>query len=299
MSKTLLVILGPTGVGKTELSINLAKHFETQIISSDSRQVYKELSIGTAVPDSKDLEAVQHHFIHSHSIHDYFSSWEFEQQAVELAEKLFETTNEILMVGGSMMYIDAVCKGIDSIPTISDEIRQSVFAKYQEEGLEVMQEQLKQLDPEFYDKVDLNNAKRVIHAIEICIMSGKTYTSQRTNTVKKRSFNIVKIGLNRDRAELYDRINNRVDVMMADGLEAEARSVYQYRDINSLNTVGYKELFEFFDGSISRTEAVELIKRNSRRYAKRQLSWFRRDKDINWFNPQDTSEVIHFLQDKL
>lgn len=299
MSKTLLVILGPTGVGKTDLSINIAKYYDTEIISSDSRQVYKELRIGTAVPDNNDLLAIQHHFIHSHSIHDYFSSWEFEQQAVKLAEKIFETKDHLLMVGGSMMYIDAVCKGIDSIPTISDDIRQSVFDKYQNEGLQAMQEQLKELDPEFYDKVDLNNAKRVIHAIEICIMSGKTYTSQRTNSIKKRSFDIVKIGLNRDRDELYDRINKRVDVMMTEGLEAEARAVYQYKEINSLNTVGYKELFQYFDGNISLHEAIELIKRNSRRYAKRQLSWFRRDKDINWFNPQDTQKVLDFLKHKI
>jgi len=299
MSKTLIVILGPTGVGKTELSINIAKHYNTQIISSDSRQVYRELRIGTAVPEPEDLQAVKHHFIHSHSIHDYFSSWEFEQQAVDLAENIFEEKNEILMVGGSMMYIDAVCKGIDSIPTISEEIRKEVFLRYQKEGLEAMQMQLKQLDPEFYAKVDLNNAKRVIHAIEICIMSGKTYTSQRTNSVKKRSFDIVKIGLNRERADLYDRINKRVDIMMSSGLEREARSVYQFKDINSLNTVGYKELFQYFDGDISLEEAVELIKRNSRRYAKRQLSWFRRDKDINWFNPDDTKEVMQFLNNKL
>lgn len=299
MSKTLIVILGPTGVGKTELSINIAKHYNTQIISSDSRQVYRELRIGTAVPEPEDLQAVKHHFIHSHSIHDYFSSWEFEQQAVDLAENIFKDKNEILLVGGSMMYIDAVCKGIDSIPTISEEIRSEVLLDYQKEGLEAMQVQLKQLDPEFYDKVDLNNAKRVIHAIEICIMSGKTYTSQRTNSVKKRNFDIVKIGLNRERADLYDRINQRVDVMMSSGLEQEARSVYQFKDINSLNTVGYKELFQYFDGDISLGEAVELIKRNSRRYAKRQLSWFRRDKDINWFNPDDTKEVMQFLNNKL
>ncbi|MCT4602151.1 MAG: tRNA (adenosine(37)-N6)-dimethylallyltransferase MiaA, partial [Marinifilum sp.] len=203
MSKTLIVILGPTGVGKTDLSINIAKHFNTEISSSDSRQVYREMRIGTAVPEPDQLAAVKHHFIHSHSIHDYFSSWECEQQTMELLDTLFTKKDEVLLVGGSMMYIDAVCNGIDEIPTIDPELRKEVFEKYEKEGLESMRMQLKQLDPVFYNQVDLKNAKRVIHAIEICLMSGKPYSELRTNSRKERNFNIVKIGLNRDRQELY------------------------------------------------------------------------------------------------
>lgn len=296
MSKTLIVILGPTGVGKTDLSINIAKHFNTEISSSDSRQVYREMRIGTAVPEPDQLAAVKHHFIHSHSIHDYFSSWECEQQTMELLDTLFTKKDEVLLVGGSMMYIDAVCNGIDEIPTIDPELRKEVFEKYEKEGLESMRMQLKQLDPVFYNQVDLKNAKRVIHAIEICLMSGKPYSELRTNSRKERNFNIVKIGLNRDRQELYDRINKRVDIMIEEGLIEEAKSVFEFRHYNSLNTVGYKELFEYFEGKISLEKAIELIKRNSRRYAKRQLSWFRRDNEIQWFHPEQEGEIIEYLQ---
>jgi tRNA dimethylallyltransferase len=295
MSKTLIVILGPTGVGKTDLSINIAKHFNTEISSSDSRQVYREMRIGTAVPEPDQLAAVKHHFIHSHSIHDYFSSWECEQQTMELLDTLFTKKEEVLLVGGSMMYIDAVCNGIDEIPTIDPELRKEVFEKYEKEGLESMRMQLKQLDPVFYNQVDLKNAKRVIHAIEICLMSGKPYSELRTNSRKERNFNIVKIGLNRDRQELYDRINKRVDIMIEEGLIEEARSVFEFRHYNSLNTVGYKELFEYFEGKISLEKAIELIKRNSRRYAKRQLSWFRRDNEIQWFHPEQEKEIMNYL----
>jgi tRNA dimethylallyltransferase len=295
MSKTLIVILGPTGVGKTDVSINIAKHFNTEISSSDSRQVYREMRIGTAVPEPDQLAAVKHHFIHSHSIHDYFSSWECEQQTMELLDTLFTKKDEVLLVGGSMMYIDAVCNGIDEIPTIDPELRKEVFEKYEKEGLESMRMQLKQLDPVFYNQVDLKNAKRVIHAIEICLMSGKPYSELRTNSRKERNFNIVKIGLNRDRQELYDRINKRVDIMIEEGLIEEARSVFEFRHYNSLNTVGYKELFEHFEGKISLEKAIELIKRNSRRYAKRQLSWFRRDNEIQWFHPEQKKEIMNYL----
>lgn len=299
MSKTLIVILGPTGVGKTDLSINIANHFKTEISSSDSRQVYRELSIGTAVPEKEQLETVKHHFIHSHSIHDYFSSWECEQQTIELLSKLYKEKNEVLLVGGSMMYIDAICNGIDDIPTIDPKLRKEVMEQYKKQGLEYMQMQLKQLDPDFYNQVDLKNAKRVIHAVEICLMTGKPYSELRTNSKKHRDFNIVKIGLNRDRAELYDRINRRVDLMIEEGLIEEAKSVFKYRHYNSLNTVGYKELFEYFEGNISLEEAIELIKRNSRRYAKRQLSWFRRDEEINWFHPNQEQEIIKYLEQQI
>ena len=299
MSKTLIVILGPTGVGKTDLSINIAKHFNTVISSSDSRQVYREMSIGTAVPEKEQLAAVKHHFIHTHSIHDYFSSWECEKQTIELLSELYQEKNEVLLVGGSMMYIDAVCNGIDEIPTIDPDLRQEVFARYEKDGLESMKMQLKQLDPVFYNQVDLKNAKRVIHAVEICLMTGKPYSELRTNSRKKRDFKIIKIGLNRDRAELYERINTRVDQMIEEGLIDEAKSIFEYRHYNSLNTVGYKELFEHFEGNISLEKAIELIKRNSRRYAKRQLSWFRRDEEIQWFHPDQQKEVLQHIEDKI
>ncbi|WP_320019734.1 tRNA (adenosine(37)-N6)-dimethylallyltransferase MiaA [Labilibaculum manganireducens] len=299
MSKTLIVLLGPTGVGKTDLSIKIAQHFNTEISSSDSRQVYREMSIGTAVPEKEQLEAVKHHFIHTHSIHDYFSSWECEQKTLELLATLFKDKNEVLLVGGSMMYIDAICNGIDEIPTIDPDLRNEVVERAQKEGIESLRMQLKQLDPVFYNQVDLKNAKRVIHAVEVCLMTGKPYSELRTNTKKKRDFNIVKVGLNRDRAELYARINLRVDLMMREGLLEEAQTLFEFRHYNSLNTVGYKELFEYLEGNISLDEAIELIKRNSRRYAKRQLSWFNRDKEIEWFHPDQEEEIMQYLKRQL
>ncbi len=299
MSKTLIVLLGPTGVGKTDLSIKIAQHFNTVISSSDSRQVYREMSIGTAVPEKEQLEAVKHHFIHTHSIHDYFSSWECEQKTLELLATLFKEKNEVLLVGGSMMYIDAICNGIDEIPTIDPDLRNEVAERAQKEGIESLRMQLKQLDPVFYNQVDLKNAKRVIHAVEVCLMTGKPYSELRTNTKKKRDFNIVKVGLNRDRAELYARINLRVDLMMREGLLEEAQTLFEFRHYNSLNTVGYKEIFEHLEGRISLDEAIELIKRNSRRYAKRQLSWFNRDKEIEWFHPDQEEEIMQYLKRQL
>jgi len=299
MTKTLIVLLGPTGVGKTDLSIRIARHFDTEITSSDSRQVYREMRIGTAVPEQEQLEAVKHHFIHSHSIHDYFSSWECEQKTLALLNDKFEEKDQMLMVGGSMMYIDAVCNGIDLIPTISPEIRKEVCDRYAEKGLEALQAELKELDPTFYDQVDLQNAKRVIHAVEVCLMSGKPYSSLRTNKTRKRDFDIIKIGLNRDRTELYDRINQRVDIMVKEGQIEEAKALFEFHDLNSLNTVGYKELFEHFKGHISLEKAIELIKRNSRHYAKRQLSWFRRDENIQWFHPDQEDEIIAFLDKQI
>ncbi len=299
MSKTLIVLLGPTGVGKTDLSIKIAQHFNTVISSSDSRQVYREMSIGTAVPEKEQLEAVKHHFIHTHSIHDYFSSWECEQQTLELLSNLYKEKDEVLLVGGSMMYIDAICNGIDEIPTIDPELRNEVVERTKNEGVESLRMQLKQLDPVFYNQVDLKNTKRVIHAVEVCLMTGKPYSELRTNTRKKRDFNIIKVGLNRDRAELYSRIDSRVDLMMKEGLLKEAQALFEYRHYNSLNTVGYKELFEHFEGKINLDEAIELIKRNSRRYAKRQLSWFNRDKEIEWFHPDQEENVIKYIEDKI
>ena len=299
MSKTLIVILGPTGVGKTDLSIDIAKHFNTDISSSDSRQIYREMRIGTAVPEPEQLAIVKHHFIHTLSIHDRFNSWQCEQQTLQLLDKLFQEKNEVLLVGGSMMYIDAICNGIDKIPTIDLELREKIFEKYKTEGLESMRMQLKHLDPVFYNQVDLKNAKRVIHAIEVCLMAGKPYSELRTRTKKKRNFDIIKIGLNRDRTELYHRINQRVDAMIEEGLIEEAKSLVEFKQCNALNTVGYKELFEHFESKTSLEKAIDLIKRNSRRYAKRQLSWFRRDHEIKWFHPDQKREIIEYLEKKI
>lgn len=295
MTKTLIVLLGPTGVGKTDLSIEIAKYFGTSIISCDSRQIYKEMYIGTAVPASEQLAAVPHYFIQTLSVEDYYNSWQFEVQALEKIHELFESRDVVVMAGGSMMYIDAVCKGIDDIPTITPELREELMKVYEERGLEYMQELLKELDPVFYEQVDLSNAKRVIHAVEVCRMAGVPYSSLRTNTPKDRGFDIVRIGLNRGKEELYERIDRRVDQMLADGLEAEARSLLPLRRLNALNTVGYKELFDYFEGVTDREEAIRLIKRNSRRYARKQLSWFRRDEDIRWFHPEARQDIFEYL----
>lgn len=293
--KTLLVLLGPTGVGKTDLSIELAKHYRTSVISCDSRQIYKEMYIGTAVPEREQLEAVPHFFIQTVSVRDYFNCWEFEQQALSKIRELFEETDVVIMAGGSMMYIDAVCKGIDEMPTIDDDVRASVKEMFERDGIEVLRLLLKKLDPEWYTQVDLKNAKRIMHALEVCLMTGKPYSSFLTRSVKERVFSIVKIGLNREREELFDRINRRVDLMVEAGMEEEARSLYPLRHLNALNTVGYKEWFDYFDGKFDREEAIRLIKRNTRRYAKKQLTWYRNDPDIRWFHPSRKEEILSIL----
>lgn len=296
--KTLLVLLGPTGVGKTDLSIELAKHYQTPIISCDSRQIYKEMRIGTAVPSEEQLTAVPHFFIQTISVRDYYNSWQFEVDALAKIRELFESRDVVLMTGGSMLYIDAVCKGIDDIPTIAPELRAELMDLYDREGLEPIRVMLKELDPVFYDQVDLNNGKRVLHAVEVCRMAGVPYSSLRTNTPKDRGFNIIRIGLNREREELYNRIDQRVDIMLSEGLETEARQLFPLRQLNALNTVGYKELFDYFEGKTDYDEAIRLIKRNSRRYARKQLSWFRRDTDIHWFHPDNREAIYDFLKAK-
>ncbi len=298
MGKRLIVLLGPTGVGKTELSIEIARHFHTSIISCDSRQIYREMRIGTAVPSREQLSAVPHFFIHTLSVKDYYNSWQFEQQALDKIRELHHTAEVVLLVGGSMMYIDALCKGIDDIPTIDPELREQLMNRMEVEGVEAIRDLLKKLDPVFYAQVDLNNAKRVLHAVEVCMMAGKPYSSLRTNQPKKREFDILKIGLNREKTELYDRIDKRVDIMLEEGLEGEARSLYPLRHLNPLNTVGYKEFFEYFDNKIDYEEVVRLIKRNSRRYAKKQLSWFRRDTAIHWFHPDDKENIFRWIEGK-
>ena len=283
----LVVLLGPTGVGKTELGLRLAEHFGSPIISSDSRQVYKELPIGTAAPTNKQMARVKHYMVGMLSISDYYSASAFELDVISLLENLFKQQNIVLMTGGSMMYIDAVCDGIDDIPTVRPEIREELYRQYQEEGLAPILEELRRADPKHYGEVDRNNYKRVIHAVEICRQTGRPYSSFRTNRKKERPFNIIKVGLFREREELYNRINLRVNQMMDDGLLAEAQAVYPYRHLNALNTVGYKELFKYLDGEWNLDFAVEKIKRNTRVYARKQMTWFKHQMPVHWFEKDD------------
>ncbi|MBS2100996.1 tRNA (adenosine(37)-N6)-dimethylallyltransferase MiaA [Carboxylicivirga linearis] len=299
MTKHLVVLVGPTGIGKTDTSLKIAKHFDTEIISADSRQIYKELKIGTAAPTQEQLAIIPHHMVATHSVNDYYNAWQFEQDVLKLSDELFKKHDAIVLTGGSMMYVDAVTKGIDDLPTIDPDLRQEVMDIYEKDGLDAIRRQLKILDPEFYNQVDLKNHKRVMHAVEVCLMTGKPYSSLRTNTNRQRPFNIIKLGLDMDREELYNRINLRVDQMVKDGLFEEAKQFYHLKEINALNTVGYKEIFAHWDGEYDATTAIELIKRNSRRYAKRQLSWFRRDKEMHWFNPKDADEMITFVEQQI
>ncbi len=292
---TLIVLIGPTGVGKTELSLKIAEHCQTEIISSDSRQLYADLKIGTAAPTPEQLKRVPHHFVGTLQLTDYYSAARYEEEVIEKLKELFQTHSSVVMTGGSMMYIDAVCKGIDDIPTVDSETRELMLKRYESEGLEALCAELKLLDPEYYAQVDIKNPKRVIHALEICYMTGKTYTSFRTRSQKKRPFNILKIGLRREREELYERINRRVDLMMEEGLLEEAERVYPYRSLNSLNTVGYKELFKFIDGEWELPFAIEKIKQNSRIYSRKQMTWFKRDADIAWFHPDQETEIMDYI----
>lgn len=296
---TLIVVVGPTGIGKSEISIQLAKHYQSEIISADSRQFFRELTIGTAVPSPEELNAIPHHFIQTKSIHDYYNVSNFETEVMELLSNLFLVKNPLILTGGSMLYVDTVCKGIDDIPTVDPNVRDEVIEWYKQNGLEALRERLRQIDPEYYNSADLNNVKRLLHAVEVHQMTGKPITSFHKNTVRERPFRIIKIGLNQDRELLYKRINDRVDRMMKAGLLEEARSVYAFRDLNSLNTVGYKELFTYFDGNCSLEEAVDLIRRNSRKYARKQLTWYRRDTDIHWFDPKQVPEILDFVDAKM
>ena len=290
--KKLIVITGPTAVGKTDLCLEIATLLRVPIINADSRQLFKELKIGTASPTESQLARVRHYFVGTLGIDDYYSASIYEQQVMSLLERLFSDSDFALMSGGSMMYIDAVCNGIDDIPTVDEQTRTLMKRRLQDEGLEALAEELKRLDPEHYQIVDRKNPRRVVHALEICHMTGKTYTSFRTAERKRRPFEIIKIGLNRDREELYARINQRVDQMMADGLLNEVRSLLPHRGANALNTVGYKELFDYLDGRWSLDEAVERIKGNTRRYARKQLTWFKRDEQVRWFHPENLTGIM-------
>ncbi len=291
---TLIVVTGPTAVGKTALCIDIAKHYGIPIINADSRQIYRELRIGTSTPTEEQLRNVKHYFVGSISIDDYYNASMYEQDVLALLNQ-FKQSPIQLLTGGSMMYIDAVCNGIDDIPTVREDIREEMKRRYVEEGLEALCEDLKRLDPEHYAVVDKQNHRRVIHALEICYQTGTTYTSFRKQEKKQRPFQIVKIGLNRDREELYQRINQRVDQMMADGLLDEVKSLQDKRSNNALNTVGYKEMFTYLDGTWSLEEAIERMKGNTRRYARKQLTWFKRDEEMRWFHPQQQEEILKYI----
>lgn len=293
---TLIVLIGPTGVGKTELSLRLAEGFQTSIVSADSRQLYADLKIGTAAPTEEQLKRVPHYLVGTLRLTDYYSAAQYEAEAMEILNRLFTRRDVVILTGGSMMYVDAVCKGIDDIPTVDEDTRRTMLKRYETEGLERLCAELRLLDPEYYRIVDLKNPKRVIHALEICYMTGRTYTSFRTRQTKERPFRILKIGLKRDREELYGRINRRVDEMMKDGLLDEVRSVLPYRHLNSLNTVGYKELFKYLDGEWELPFAIEKIKQNSRIYSRKQMTWFKRDEEIRWFHPEQETEIRAYIQ---
>ena len=293
--KTLVVVLGSTGVGKTELCLSLAERLATPIINADSRQIFAEIPIGTAAPTPEQQQRVKHYFVGNHHIEDYYSAAQYEADVMQLLEdEIFKSHDVALLTGGSMMYIDAVCKGIDDIPTVRDDIRTWMKQRLQDEGLEALVDELREKDPEHWTVVDRKNPRRVVHALEICHQTGKTYTSFRTAEKKQRPFHILKIGLNRDRTELYNRINSRVLQMMEEGLEEEAQSVYPLRGLTSLRTVGYKELFAHFDGEIDLAEAVRQIQSHSREYMRKQLTWFKRDPDIRWFHPDEQEGILRY-----
>lgn len=300
MNKKLIVIVGSTGVGKTELCLQIAEHLHIPIVNADSRQIFSEIPIGTAAPTPEQQQRVKHYFVGNHHLDDYYSASLFEEDVMQLlTDNLFNTSEVALMSGGSMMYIDAVCNGIDDIPTIDDNTREWMKQRLETEGLPRLVEELKLLDPEHWKIVDRNNPRRVVHALEICHMTGKTYTSFRLNAKKQRLFDIIKIGLNRDREELYSRINARVLQMFDEGLVDEALAVYDKRGHNSLNTVGYKETFEYLDGLITKDQCVFNIQSNSRRYCRKQQTWFKRDKNIMWFHPDNIKEIINYIDNQL
>ena len=311
---SLIVITGPTGVGKTELCLQIAEHYGIDIINADSRQIFAEIPIGTAAPSAEQMQRVRHYFVGSHHIGDYYSASSYEQDVLNLLGRLVEVEGQsstihhltpnthhpiALLSGGSMMYIDAVCNGIDDIPNIREDIRNEMKRRLEVEGLDALLEELSRLDPEHYAIVDRKNPRRILHALEICHQTGKTYTSFRTGETRKRPFNIIKIGLNRDRDELYERINHRVLDMMEQGLEQEARAMLPHRELNALNTVGYKEMFRYFDGVIPLEEAIRQIQSNSRRYARKQLTWYKRDVEMQWFNPENITEITNYIDSRL
>jgi len=296
--KHLIVIAGPTAIGKTDLAIKIAQQFKTEIISADSRQFYREMSIGTAKPTDEELKAAKHHFINSHSVSDTFTVGDFEEQALELIKQLFQKHDFVVLAGGSGLFIKAITEGFDKLPKADPEIRQDLNLLFETEGLSVLQSRLKELDPTYYNEVDLNNPQRIIRALEVCITTGSPFSSFRTKNINAREFNLIKIGLNTEREVLYQRINTRVDLMIDSELIEEVKSLLPYRNLNALNTVGYSEIFEYLDEKISLAEAIESIKQNTRRFAKRQLTWFRKDSDMAWFRPDQLTEILEYIKQK-
>ncbi len=293
--KTLVVVIGPTGVGKTELCLRVAEHYGTPIVNADSRQIFAELPIGTAAPTKEQQQRVEHFFVGTHHVDDYYSAAMYEHDAINTLNALFKTHDIVVLSGGSMMYVDAVCKGIDDIPSVDNRTRSLYKRRLNEEGLPALVAELKERDPQHWEIVDRNNPRRVVHALEICYMTGKTYSSFRTNTHKIRPFEILKIGIDRPREELYDRINKRVIDMIEKGLEKEARAMYPRKGLNALNTVGYKEMFAYFDGLIARDEAIRQIQSNTRRYMRKQLTWFKKDTSIKWFSPDNVEDILNYI----
>jgi tRNA dimethylallyltransferase len=299
MSPTLVAIIGPTAVGKTEIGVQLAEHFSSEIISADSRQMYRELKVGTALPSSEQLSRAKHHLIGNLSIHDYYNASMFEQDVLCLLSEIFPRNPIAFMVGGSTLYVNAVFHGIDDLPSVDPELRKDLQKQYLEQGIEFLRMKLKLLDPEYYQRVDLKNPNRLLKAIEISLMTGQPYSTLLTAPKVQRNFNIIKIGLNMEREILFDRINRRVDEMFDQGLPEEARELFPYKQLNSLNTVGYKELFQFLEGAVSREDAKEQIKKNTRNYAKRQLTWFKRDQEITWFEPSNFDDILLHLKSRI
>lgn len=298
-NKSLIIIAGPTAIGKTALSIELAKHYQTVILSADSRQFFKEMTVGTAKPLKEEMQNIPHFFIDSHSIKEEYNVGKYETEAIVLLEDLFQQHNTVILTGGSGLYIDAICKGFDELPEADSEVRTKIATLYATEGITGLQNLLKELDEAYYNKVDLQNPQRISRALEVCLTTGLPYSSLRKGKKQNRNFNIIKIGLNIDRELLYQRINKRVDEMVNNGLVKEVESLTAYKHLNALQTVGYKELFDYLDKKTDLKKAIELIKQNTRRFAKRQLTWFRRDEEIQWFEPQQTEEIINYIDSKI
>lgn len=292
---TLYVLLGPTAVGKTELALQMAETLGSPILNCDSRQIYRGMEIGTAAPTAEQQQRVKHYFVGTHEIGSYYSAAQYEQDVLQLIEELGDSHQSLLLTGGSMMYLDAVCNGIDDIPSVAAEVRETLRQRLSDGEINEMRNELRMLDPDYYHTADTRNPKRVVHALEVCYTTGRPYSSFLTKERKQRPFSIVKIGLRRERQELFDRINRRVDVMMEDGLLDEARRLYPFRKENALNTVGYKELFRYLDGEWELPFAIEKIKRNTREYAKKQMTWFAHDTSIQWFHPNQVDDIFQIL----
>ena len=299
IKKTLIIIAGPTAVGKTNLCVKIAKIFETEVISADSRQFYRELAIGTAKPSLEEMDGVKHHFVDSHSIQDYYSVGDFERDCLTVLEEIFKRKDIAILTGGSGMFIKMITDGIDEMPEADLDLRKKLAERLENEGLEVLSKELKQLDPAYYEQVDIQNTQRVLRALEVCIATGKPFSSFRKNQKVGRPFEMIKIALERPREELYARIDKRMDIMLESGLEAEAKSVIDFREHYALKTVGYREIYEHLDGEYSRDEMVRLLKRNSRRYAKRQMTWFKNQDEFHWFDAKNEEEVIEFIKSSL